>query len=101
MLKSRMKEHASANEIEIKFAKNHAELCSLIKEPLTKRLIVDLSAGPEWASSFTDILNENVESIGVVAHVDLETQKAAQAAGFSRVIPRSVLVRDLTELLSA
>ena len=95
-----MKEHAAAHNLEIKFAKNQEELCAYIKEPLAKRLIADLSAGPEFANSFFGLLDGAIESIGVVAHVDLETQKAAQAAGFSRVIPRSMLVKDMAELLS-
>ena len=99
MLKSRIKEHALARGIDLKFAKTFEELATFLKDNKVKRLIVDLSSGAEFASSFAPILQANLESFGVIAHVDTATQQAALQAGFSKVIPRSVLVRDLAELI--
>lgn len=99
MLKSRIKEHALAREIELKFVKNIGELAILLQDKAAKRLIVDLSAGPEFASAFASILTPEIESFGVIAHVDLDTQKAAKEAGFSQVIPRSALVKNIAEII--
>lgn len=101
MIKSRIKEHALARGQEIKFARNLEELTLFQKEVGIKRLIIDLSAGAEFASSFTTILNPKIESIGVIAHVDLDTQAAAEAAGFSEVIPRSLLVKNLEQIMGS
>lgn len=99
MLKSRIKEHALAKSIDIKFAKNLEELKTYIESGTIKRIIVDLTAGPEFANSFAAILNQRVESWGVIAHIDLDTQEAALGAGFTKVIPRSVLVKDLADII--
>ena len=99
MLKSRIKENALARGIELKFAKNLEEIVALSKNSEHKRLIVDLSSGSEFAKSFKNLLSGFEQSIGVIAHVDQETQKVALEVGFTSVIPRSVLVRDLEKLL--
>ena len=39
--------------------------------------------------------------IGFFSHVETELQQNAKAAGFDRVIPRSVFARDLPEILAA
>jgi len=100
MIKSRIKEHAQARGIQIKFARNLEEISALQRDNGVKRLIVDLSAGVDFAKSFKDIIDSRIESIGVIAHVDLDTQTAAKEAGFSEVIPRSLLVKNLEQLLS-
>jgi hypothetical protein len=95
LIKSRIKEFAQARSIELKFARNLEEVSATVGAGQVKRLIVDLSAGPAFAQQFAGIVGAEFESIGVVAHVDLETEKAAIAAGFTQVIPRSALVKNL------
>jgi len=38
--------------------------------------------------------------LGFFSHVETELQRNALAAGFDRVIPRSVFARDLSQLLA-
>lgn len=54
-----------------------------------------------------DLENENFEALvglgmpvlGYYSHVDVETRKAAEAAGVDLVVPRSRLARELPELV--
>lgn len=39
--------------------------------------------------------------LGFFSHVEVELQRQALAAGYDRVIPRSVFARDLAQLLTA
>lgn len=42
-----------------------------------------------------------IKVIGFFSHVETELQRNAVAAGFDRVIPRSVFARDLPQILAA
>ena len=79
MLKSRIKVHALASSIDIKFAKNLEELKTYIESATIKRIIVDLTAGPEFANSFAAILNQGVESWGVIAHRPRYTRSSSSS----------------------
>ncbi len=41
-----------------------------------------------------------ISIVGFFSHVETELQRSALAAGFDRVIPRSVFARDLPKILS-
>jgi PleD family two-component response regulator len=43
----------------------------------------------------------SINILGFFSHVETELQTNAMAAGFDRVIPRSVFARDLPKILSA
>lgn len=103
LLKSRIKECAQAISATILFAKNPDELDQLLTEHQQniKRVIVELNAGPEIARALAAKINRRCDSVGVISHVDIETQTAAQDAGFTKVIPRSKFVQDLERLLSS
>ena len=45
------------------------------------------------------IQESTVTLLGFFSHVEVELQRNALAAGFDRVIPRSVFARDLAEIL--
>jgi len=42
-----------------------------------------------------------IKLLGFFSHVQTELQRNALAAGFDKVIPRSVFARDLPEILAA
>ena len=48
----------------------------------------------------TDESTRDVPLIGFFSHVQTELERAANEAGFDRVIPRSVFARDLVKILS-
>lgn len=67
-----------------------------------ERLIVDLHA--EAVDSLKLIKDArgarpDLEIIGIFSHVQIDRKKAAEQAGASRVLPRSVFVQRLKELL--
>jgi DNA-binding NarL/FixJ family response regulator len=72
-------------------------------------LIVDLGAGGfdgvavvEWLRASGKL--GNARTLGVYSHVDAETRRRAEAAGFDLVVPRSRMAREgagLVERLSA
>jgi DNA-binding NtrC family response regulator len=62
-------------------------------------LIVDLTAedidGPALVESMRERGElEAVPTLGFYSHVDVDTRKRAEAAGFSRVVPRSRMARE-------
>jgi hypothetical protein len=67
-------------------------------------------AGPDAASA--DLIVADLESVdaaavaaigpptlGFYSHVDVETRRVAEEAGFDRVVPRSRMARELPELV--
>ncbi|MCC6350729.1 MAG: hypothetical protein IT347_14175 [Candidatus Eisenbacteria bacterium] len=67
-------------------------------------LIVDLHAGPEvpvlLRALKADAATAAVPLVGFHSHVDIETRKAALAAGLDRALPRSAFVARLADLLA-
>jgi CheY-like chemotaxis protein len=67
-------------------------------------VIVDLTAegldGPAIVTSMREKGElEAVPTLGFYSHVDQETRKRAEAAGFSRVVPRSRMAREMAALV--
>ena len=57
-------------------------------------LIVDLdTAGPADAP-------EGIPRLGFYSHVDVETRRRAEEAGFDLVVPRSRMAREMPELVA-
>ena len=67
-------------------------------------VIVDLTAegldGPAILTSMRERGElEAVPTLGFYSHVDQETRRRAEAAGFSRVVPRSRMAREMAQLV--
>jgi DNA-binding NarL/FixJ family response regulator len=70
-------------------------------------LIVDLAAttfdGVALVESLRDELGDT-KTLGVYSHVDVETRRRAEAAGFDLIVPRSRMAREgpaLVDMLTA
>lgn len=98
ILKSRIRE--TAGQQSVTFAKSVTELAELLKNPAYSGVVADLSADAKLAAEFKSVLREDLNSIAVISHVDLDTQKAAIEAGFKTVMPRSRFINELPDLLS-
>ena len=67
-------------------------------------VIVDLTAegldGPAIVTSMRERGElEAVPTLGFYSHVDQETRRRAEEAGFSRVVPRSRMAREMAQLV--
>jgi CheY-like chemotaxis protein len=68
-------------------------------------LIVDLTAEGIDGPAVVESLRERgelaaVPTLGFYSHVDVETRERAEAAGFSRVVPRSRMAREMADLVA-
>ena len=68
-------------------------------------VIVDLTAegldGPGLVVSMRERGElEAVPTLGFYSHVDVETRRRAEEAGFSRVVPRSRMAREMADLVT-
>ncbi len=67
-------------------------------------LIVDLTAEDLDGPALVESMRANgeleaVPTLGFYSHVDQETRQKAEAAGFSRVVPRSRMAREMAALV--
>jgi CheY-like chemotaxis protein len=67
-------------------------------------LIVDLTAEGMDGSALVESMRERgelgaVPTLGFYSHVDQETRRRAEEAGFSRVVPRSRMAREMAALV--
>lgn len=90
--------------IELRSVRNAELLLSLARETAPDLIIVDLHAQKlnpfEIARALkSDEQLASIRLLGFFSHVQTELQKAASAAGYDVVVPRSVFSRDLAEIL--
>lgn len=72
---------------------------ALEKSATCRLLIVDLTA--EQFDGKTTVAAGPIPTLGFYAHTDDDTRKAALAAGFNKVVPRSRMMREGVEIISA
>jgi CheY-like chemotaxis protein len=101
---SKIRATARATGVEVTFARNEHSLLQLAREKEPRLIIIDLH------NLVTDPINlgkvikdddelERISLIGFFSHVNTDLQREALAAGYDRVLPRSVFSRDLPEIL--
>ena len=91
-------------DITVRSVRNAETLLNVAKESVADLIIVDLHAEKLDPIAVARALkaDEQVKAIrllGFFSHVRADLQKAAVAAGYDVVIPRSVFSRDLAEIL--
>jgi len=95
--KAKIRAVAEAVGAQISFPRTKEAL--LEKAPQADLVIVDLQHQKIDPLSLPPELGA-VRLLGFFSHVEVELQRRAVAAGYERVVPRSVFVRDLAEILS-
>ena len=102
---SKIRATAEAVGVEVSFPRTVEKLLEKAREARPALIVVDLhntkidpdALGRELKS------NDNLKAIpllGFFSHVHADLQQNAKAAGFDKVIPRSVFARDLGQILA-
>jgi CheY-like chemotaxis protein len=97
---------AEAIGAEISFPRSREALVQKAREARPRLILVDLHNQKIDASELAGQLKSDedlrtIPLLGFFSHVQTELQRSALAAGFNRVIPRSVFARDLPKILTA
>jgi len=100
---SKIRAVAEAVGVEISFPRNKDALIEKARE--ARLILVDLHNQKIDGVALARELKGNeqlraIPMVGFFSHVETELQRNALAAGFDRVIPRSVFARDLPKILS-
>lgn len=103
---SKIRAVAEAVGSEISFPRSTEALVQKAREAKPQLIVVDLhnqkiEAGALARELKADDGLRRILLLGFFSHVQTELQRNALAAGFDRVIPRSVFARDLPEILAA
>ncbi|HEU5131738.1 MAG TPA: hypothetical protein VFT26_06530 [Pyrinomonadaceae bacterium] len=103
---SKIRAVAEAAGVEISFPRSQEAVVSKARETKPGLIVVDLHnqriVPVELARELkADEELRAIKLLGFFSHVQTESQRNALAAGFDRVIPRSVFARDLGEILTA
>ena len=103
---SKIRAVAEAVGVEISFPRNQEALIQKARESKPGLILVDLHNEKVDAVGLATGLKSDeqlgtIPLLGFFSHVQTELQRNALAAGFDRVIPRSVFARDLPNILAA
>jgi CheY-like chemotaxis protein len=103
---SKIRAVAEAVGVEISFPRSSQALVEKVRETKPRLILVDLHNQRIDASELASELKSEedlrtIPLLGFFSHVQTELQRSALAAGFDRVIPRSVFARDLPRILAA
>lgn len=103
---SKIRAVAEAVGTEIIFPRSSESLIQKAREAKPQLIIVDLHNQKIEPAALAGELKADEELravplLGFFSHVQTELQRSALAAGFDRVIPRSVFARDLPGILAA
>jgi PleD family two-component response regulator len=102
---SKIRAVAEAVSSEISFPRSTEALIQKAREVKPGIIVVDLHNQKIEPAALAQALKADDELrgiplLGFFSHVQTELQRNAIAAGFDRVIPRSVFARDLPEILA-
>jgi PleD family two-component response regulator len=102
---SKIRATAEAVGVEIGFPRSVEKLIEKAREVKPHSIVVDLhNTKIDPMALATELKSDenlrDVELLGFFSHVHTDLQRNAMAAGFDRVIPRSVFARDLAEILA-
>ena len=102
---SKIRAVAEAVGVEISFPRNLEALIQKARETKPRLVVVDLHNQKFDSNALANTLKSDeqlreIRLLGFFSHVQTELQRNALAAGFDRVIPRSVFARDLHQILA-
>jgi CheY-like chemotaxis protein len=103
---SKIRATAEALGGEIVFPRTQEKALEKIREARPDLILVDLHNQRLDPIDFATALKSDTDLqtillLGFFSHVEVELQKRASAAGFDKVIPRSVFARDLAAILAS
>ena len=103
---SKIRAVAEAAGVEISFPRSQEAVVSKARETKPGLIVVDLhNQRIEPVALARELKADDelrqIKLLGFFSHVQTELQRNALAAGFDKVIPRSVFARDLPEILAA
>jgi DNA-binding NarL/FixJ family response regulator len=101
---SKIRATAEAVGVEIGFPRSVEKLIEAAREVKPQLVIVDLHNTKIDPVALSRELKSNedlrdVKLLGFFSHVHTDLQRSALAAGFDKVIPRSVFARDLAQII--
>ena len=96
---SKIRAVAEAVGAEISFPRNKEALIQKVRETKPRLVIVDLHNQKIDPIELAKELS-GIRLLGFFSHVQTELQRNAVAAGFDQVVPRSVFVRDLPDIVA-
>ena len=102
---SKIRGTAEAVGVEVKFFRSIEQLIESAREAKPHLIVVDLHNTKLDSVALATELKGNDELrpiplLGFFSHVQTDLQRNAVAAGFDKVVPRSVFARDLAEILT-
>ena len=103
--KSKIRAVAEAVGVEISFPRTQEALLQKVRESKPRLIVIDLHNQKIDTNTLANELKSDeqlrgIRLLGFFSHVQTELQRNAVAAGFDRVIPRSVFARDLEKILT-
>ena len=102
---SKIRAVAEAAGVEISFPRSQEAVVSKARETKPGLIVVDLHnqrIDPVALARELKADDElrHIKLLGFFSHVEVELQRQALAAGYDRVVPRSVFARDLGQILT-
>jgi PleD family two-component response regulator len=101
---SKIRATAEAVGVEVSFPRSVEKLIEKAREVKPNLVVVDLHNTKVDPAALATELKATTELktiplLGFFSHVHTDLQKSALAAGFDKVIPRSVFARDLAKII--
>src|SRR5215813_14468912 len=101
---SKIRATAESLDLDLRFARSLDSLAEIIASHQPDLMLVDLHNKKVDAISVAKLVRKEAHAstvplLAFFSHVEVELQRAALAAGYDRVIPRSVFSRDLAGIL--
>jgi len=102
---SKIRATAQAVGVEVQFFRSLEKLINAARESKPRLVVVDLhNTKLDPAAVATELKADDelkaIPLLGFFSHVQTDLQQNALAAGFDKVIPRSVFARDLGQILA-
>ena len=104
MFGSRIRSALTSQRLAAQFARDTPQFIQLLEttEPAPVIGIIDMNSAVAWDDLREALarLDGRVPTVGFGSHLDIETRRAAKAAGVTRIVSNSEFHRDMTALIS-
>ena len=101
---SKIRAAAEHLEVSVRFARNAESVVTQARSDTPDLIIVDLQSQGvdpiDLANDRGDQQLSDIPLLGFFSHIQVELQRSAAEAGFTKVVPRSVFSRDLRQILT-